>query len=67
MSSHSYVEAKAALLLDLATSFALKARIEQDAQRDPVDALSDAEALVWLNQLRLDEVFAAHARLRNDV
>ena len=56
----NYEQHKQQLLADPATSFALRSRIEQDAKRDPVDALSDAQALFDLQTSRYAEIVLAN-------
>ncbi len=57
----TYEAAANALVLDAAVSFALKRRIQEDQERDPLDALRDAQALQALQQLRCDELLSPDA------
>jgi hypothetical protein len=50
-----YAEAVARVLADGATRYKLRDRILEDQQRDPVDSTADAEVLLALNNLRLNE------------
>lgn len=56
----SFNKAASALISDPSTSNALRQRIEVDMARDPIDALTDAEALHELARMRAREVFTAH-------
>lgn len=55
----SYDEAVQRVISDPATPYKLRQRILEDAERDPVDSLNDAEVLCALQKLRLDAVMAA--------
>lgn len=59
----TYTEAVARVLADGATRYKLRDRILEDRERDPVDSAADAEVLLALNELRLNEALA-HARVR---
>jgi hypothetical protein len=59
----TYTEAVARVLADGATRYKLRDRILEDQERDPVDSAGDAEVLLALNELRLNDALA-HARVR---
>ena len=50
-----YTEAREQLLTDIGTSYWLRAAIDALEDRDPVDALKDAETLAFLCQMRAKE------------
>ena len=50
----TYDEAVLLVIADKATRFKLRRRILEDADRDPVDSLNDAEMLCVLQKLRLE-------------
>lgn len=62
MSDSSYRTSATALLTDPAVSFALKRRISEDDNRDPADALNDAEKLHELASQRFHEAPGTFAR-----
>lgn len=49
-----------AVTTDPSTSNALRQRLELDIRRDPLDALADAEMLLSLAKMRVDEVLETH-------
>ena len=55
----TYDEAVQRVISDPSTPYKLRQRILEDAQRDPVDSLNDAEVLCALQKLRLDAVMSA--------
>jgi hypothetical protein len=54
----SYAEAVARVLADIATRYSLRDRIREDLARDPVDCVADADILLALNELRMNETLA---------
>lgn len=56
----TYTQAAAQVHVDIATSHNLRRRIVEDARRDPVDAVKDAETLLGLNCRRLEEIQRSH-------
>lgn len=59
--NQTYEQAVAAVIADPSISYSLRARLEQDQLRDPVDARSDAELLLVLSVKRENEVFEKNA------
>lgn len=52
----SHAQAVAQVLADPAARYLLRARIQEDQTRDPVDCTADAELLLALHQLRCQEM-----------
>lgn len=57
----SYGEALQRVIADPATRCTLRQRILEDAERDPVDSLNDAEVLCAVQTLRLQAALSATA------
>jgi len=57
----TYDEALRLVVSDPATRYSLRQRILEDAARDPVDSLNDAEVLCAMQKLRLDAVLSSAA------
>jgi len=55
----TYDEALRLVIADPSTRCSLRQRILEDAERDPVDSLNDAEVLCAMQKLRLDAVLSA--------
>lgn len=55
----TYKEALARLVSDPGAHYALKQRVLEDQERDPVDSLNDAEVLCAVQRLRLDDLLRA--------
>ena len=51
---------EAQILQSLSTSFWLREAIKSLAQRDPLDALNDAETLLQVQRQRLDDMVQQH-------
>lgn len=55
----TYGEALRRVIADPATRHTLRQRTLEDAERDPVDSLNDAEVLCAVQTLRLEAVLSA--------
>lgn len=55
----NYTQALARVLADPGTRYAVRQRLAEDVERDPVDSVADAEVLLALLELRLQAVVVA--------
>jgi hypothetical protein len=58
----THAQALERVLADPGTRYAVRERIREDQARDPVDSVADAEVLLALHELRLQEALGAARR-----